>query len=145
MNDNKRTAIALLGGNTVVGHALTLLLRGTGYEMRVLDAPPTGLAEDLLEEVDLLLISPGLDDGRREESLAALRGARRRMRVPVLELSTAVKEGLLDDEVGMVPWPINLDGLAREIEIALEAVVHDARVAVGGEGEPPADGGAATL
>jgi nucleoside-diphosphate-sugar epimerase len=145
VSDKETTAIALLGGNTVVGHALTLLLRGTGYEVSILDAPPTGLAEDLLAEVDLLLICPGLDDGRRKESLAALRGARRRIRVPVLELSTAVEDGLLDNEVRMVPWPINLGGLAREIENALKTVVHDARVAVWGEEEPPTDGEVATL
>lgn len=121
MSDTKPTTIALLGGNTVVGQALSLLLRGSGYETTILDAPPTGLPEDLLKGVDLLLISPGLVGWRREESLTALRGARERMGVPVLELSSAPGEGSLDDEVGMVPWPINIDGLACEIEGALGA------------------------
>jgi hypothetical protein len=71
-----------------------------------------------MEGVALLLISPGLVHRRCEESLAALRGKRERMGVPVLKLlSAAVKEGLLhDEEVGVVLWPINIEGLARAIE-----------------------------
>lgn len=144
MRDKGTTAIALLGGNTVVGHALALLLRGSGYEVRIFDALPTGQVEDLLEGVDLLLIAPGFVDGRREERLAALRGARRKLRVPVLELSSAIRDGLPDDGVGVVPWPINVGGLAREVENALDAAVHDAPAALGGV-EPSADWRTATL
>jgi hypothetical protein len=74
--------------------------------------PPAGPPEELMEGVALLLISPGLVHRRCEESLAALRGKRERMGVPVLKLlSAAVKEGLLhEEEVGVVLWPINIEG-----------------------------------
>lgn len=140
VRDKKTTTIALLGGDSVVGQALSLLLRGVGYETRTLDAPPSGLPEDLLEGVDLLLISPGLVNGRREESLTALRGARERMGVPVLELPSVLREGLLDDEVGVVPWPINIDGLSCEIEGALEAAAQEIQSALGAAEPPLAEG-----
>jgi hypothetical protein len=78
-----------------------------------------------MEGVDLLLISPGLVHRRCEESLAALRRKRERMGTPVLALSSTVKEGFLhDEEVGVVPWPINIEGLTREIEGALKVSTH---------------------
>jgi hypothetical protein len=51
---DKKTTVALLGGNTVVGYALSLLLNSVGYDTKVLDSPPTGMSEDLLEGVDAL-------------------------------------------------------------------------------------------
>jgi len=73
-----------------------------------------------MEGVDLLLIPPDLVHRRCEESLAALRGKREMTGVPVLKLSSAVKEGLLhEEEVRVVPWPIDIEELAREIEGAL--------------------------
>jgi hypothetical protein len=75
--------------------------------------------------VDLLLIPPDLVQWRFEESLAALRGKRERLGVPVLSLSSAVKEGLLhEEEVRVVPWPINTEELAREIEGVLNISTH---------------------
>ena len=56
------TTIAILGGNTVAGLALSFLLRDAGYATIILKAPPTGPADDLLRDVDLLLVSPDLDD-----------------------------------------------------------------------------------
>ena len=130
--EKKKSTVALLGGNTVVGHALSLLLKSVGYDTKVLEAPPTGMPKDLLEGVDLLLISPGLTSVRRRESLAVLKEARERMSVPVLELSSAIKEELLDDGVGVVPWPINIEGLAREIEGALKNAVEKVPDEIGG-------------
>lgn len=95
-----------------------LLLQEEGYEIRMVEAPRAGLPDDLMEGVDLLLIPPDLIHRRCEESLAALRGKRERIGVPVLSL-TAVKEELLHEEVRVVPWPINIEELAREIEGAL--------------------------
>lgn len=123
--------IAILGGNTVVGHALTLLLAGVGYETRTLEAPPTGLAEDLLGGADLLLVSPGLSDERRVESLAILGGVEQRIRIPVIELASAVEEALFTDEAGRVPWPTSIHRLAREIEAALQAAAGETEVRLG--------------
>ncbi len=58
MREKEETTIAFLGTDTVVSRALSLLLQGAGYEIRMLEAPPTGLPEELMEGVDLLLISP---------------------------------------------------------------------------------------
>src|SRR5215211_7004890 len=103
----------------MVGSAILLLLQGEGYEIRMVEAPQAGPPDDLMEGVDLLLIPPDLVHSRCEESLAALRGKRERIGVPVLSL-TAVKEGLLhEEEVRVVPWPITIEELAREIEDAL--------------------------
>ena len=45
--------------------------------------------------------------------------------MPILSLSSAVNEGLLhDEEVEVVPWPINIEKLAREIEGALKVSTH---------------------
>lgn len=140
----KKTTVALLGGNSVVDHALSLLLESAGYCIRIFEAPPTGVPEELLEGVDLLLISPDLANGRRHESLAVLRGTGERINLRVLELSSARKAELLDDEVDTVPWPISIDGLVLEIEAALRIAVPGAHGALGGE-EPPADWRAATL
>jgi len=122
VREKEKTTIALLGTDTVVDRALLLLLQGEGYEIRMLEAPPMGPPEDLMEGVDLLLISPGLVHERSEESLAVLRGKREMIGVPVLELSSlAVGEGFLHgEEVSVVPWPIHIEGLAREIEGALK-------------------------
>ena len=120
MREKEKPTIALLGTDTVVDHALSPQKQREGYEIRILEAPPTGLPEDLMEGVNLLLISPGLVHERCEESLAALRGKRERMDVPVVSLSSAVNEGLLhEEEVRVVPWPIHIEGVAREIEGAL--------------------------
>lgn len=135
-HDKEPPTIALLGANIVVGHALLLLLRGAGYDVRILDAP-TGMPKELLEVADLLLISPGLTNGRREESLTALGGTRERIGVPVLELSPVIKEGLIDDEVRAMQWPINIDGLIREIEGALEGALQGVQAEMETVGEPP--------
>lgn len=125
VHDQTANTIALLVRNSVVGRALSLLLEGAGYETRIIEVPPTGRIEDLLEGVDLLLIYPGLSAERRKETLALLRGTRERMQIPVLELSPdaerAVPPDEVEGEVGIVPWPIDLEGLSREIDAALVA------------------------
>ncbi|HSL01224.1 MAG TPA: hypothetical protein VK869_12885 [Rubrobacteraceae bacterium] len=138
MTDKQKTTIALLGANTVAGHALSLLLQGVGYETKILEGSPPGMFGDPLEGADLLLISPGFVKERRDECLAALGGAHGRM--PVLELSSAIKEGLLEGGVETVPWPTNIDALAHEIEAALKGAVHEVRAALGGAEELPPEG-----
>ncbi|CAN5807281.1 hypothetical protein BH18ACT11_BH18ACT11_13570 [soil metagenome] len=115
--------IAILGGNTVSGLALSFLLRGVGYETKILKASPAG-PEDLTEAVDLLLISPGLGDERRGEILAALRGTEGRLHVPVLAFSSAIEEGLFGDEAAGVTWPVEIGVLVREIEASLGGVAE---------------------
>ena len=125
MREKEKTTIALLGTDTMVGWAILLLLREAGYEIRKVEAAREGLPDDLMEGVNLLLIPPDLAHRRIEESLAALRGKRERLGVPVLSLSSAVNEGLLHEaEVRVVPWPIHIEELAREIEGTLNVSTH---------------------
>jgi hypothetical protein len=116
LRDLPDITIAIVGGNTVAGHALSLLLRGAGYETVILKAPPPG---DLARDVDLLLVSPDLDDERRKESLAILRGNKEGPRVPVLTFSAAVKENVFAEEAAGSSWPVEIGGLARVIETTL--------------------------
>jgi hypothetical protein len=113
-----QTTIAVLGGNTVAGLALSLLLKGAGYKTVILRAPPE-LSTDPLGDVDLLLVAPGLGGRRREKSLAALRGAEGRLRVPVLTFTSTIEEGLFGDEAAGVTWPVEVGGLIRGIEATI--------------------------
>jgi hypothetical protein len=120
VREREKPNIAILGTDTMVGWAILLLLQEEGYEIRMVEAPWAGLPDDLMVGVDLLLIPPNLAPRRCEESLAALREKLERIGVPVLSL-TAVKEGLLHkEEVRVVPWPINIEDLAHEIESVLK-------------------------
>lgn len=131
------TTIAILGGNTVAGLALSFLLRGAGYEAIILKAPPPG---DLLRDVDLLLVSPDLNEERRKESLAILRGNKVGPRVPVLTFSATIVENVFAEEAAGSSWPVEIGGLARAIETTLrgDAEIGPAIVAnpVGGAALP---------
>lgn len=126
MQDQPSTTIAILGGNTVVGGAISLLLGGLGYETRTLEAPPKGPVADLLGDIDLLLVAPGLDDGRRGESLALLKSAPNGPPVPVLVLTSAT-DGSSAEGGARAPWPVGIERLAREIEAVLDAARTEAR------------------
>jgi hypothetical protein len=110
------TTIAILGGNTVAGLALSFLLKGAGYKTVILKAPPP---RDLLGDVDLLLVSPDLDDERRKGSLAILRGNKDGPRIPVLTFSATVEENVFAEEDAGSSWPVEIEGLARAIETTL--------------------------
>jgi hypothetical protein len=118
VREKENPTIAILGTDTMVGWAILLLLREEGYEIRLVKAARKGLPDDLMVGVDLFLIPPDLAPRRCEESLASLREGRERIGVPILSLTT-VKEGLLhEEEVRVVPWPINIEELVREIKRA---------------------------
>jgi hypothetical protein len=110
------TTIAILGGNTVAGLALSFLLRGAGYETIVLKAPPP---RDLYRNVDLLLVSPDLDGERRKGSLATLKNTEEGPRIPVLTFSATVEENVFAEEAAGSSWPVEIEGLARAIETTL--------------------------
>jgi hypothetical protein len=110
------TTIAILGGNSVAGLALSFLLRDAGYEVIILKAPP---ARDLLRDVDLLLVSPDLDDERRKASLTNLRSDDEGPCVPVLAFSGTIEENVFAEEDSGSSWPVEIGGLARAIEAAL--------------------------
>ena len=118
MQQRSDITIAIVGGNTVAGHALSLLLKGAGYATKILKVPPAD-PEDLPGAADLLLVSPGLRNERREEILATLKGSERMLRIPVLAFSSAIEEGLFGEEGSGATWPVDIGGLASAIEAVL--------------------------
>src|SRR5215208_7170980 len=66
------TTIAILGGNSVAGRALEVLLQGVGYDTRLIEDPPERSPEQLLEGVRLLLLAPTLSAESRETLLAEM-------------------------------------------------------------------------
>jgi DNA-binding response OmpR family regulator len=118
--NHQPTTIAILGTNTVVNSALSLLLGGAGYDIRRIERDMPGLANGLLEGVDLLLLAPGLSNGPREGVLSVVRDNPTTAQMPVLTLSSAIGEAL-GNEGGqvVVAWPIPIEELVRRIETVL--------------------------
>ena len=143
-NHHRPPTVAILGADTVVENALSLLLGGAGYDTKVLEDPSASAAnaEEQLVGVDLLLLTPSLREEDEEGFLRAIAAAPPAV-VPVLTLSTAPQDEL-NDRTGMVPWPTPLEDLTRAIEAALVS-------ALGGEpggiqclhSKPAGHGGAA--
>jgi hypothetical protein len=115
------TTIAILGADTVVGRALSLLLEGSGYQTTLLDAYPTGVVDELLEGAHLLLVIPRVDEGVREAFVGAMgKNAPQKAEMPVIALTTATEEDLPEKEgVISVPWPSETKVLVDEIEAAV--------------------------
>jgi hypothetical protein len=112
-------------GDPVVGRALMLLLRGSGYEAKFL--PASSLSKQLLlKGSDLLLLTPTpeLSGERREALVASLRERTRSAKLPVLELATPpspeISKGAMEGEQWhYVPWPCSIEELERWTESAL--------------------------
>jgi hypothetical protein len=113
--------IAILGCDTVVGRSLSVLLEGSGYDTKLLDAYPTGVVDEMLEGADLLILTPRVDQGVREAFLGAM-GKRtpQKAQMPVIALHTAIEEDLPEKEgVISVPWPCETKDLVDHIEATL--------------------------
>jgi hypothetical protein len=115
------TTIAILGCDTVVGRSISVLLEGSGYQITLLDAYPTGVVDELLEGADLLLLTPRVDEGVREAFLGAMgKSTPQKRDMPVIALHTALEEELPEKEgVISVPWPCETKDLVDHIEAAL--------------------------
>jgi hypothetical protein len=113
--------IAILGADTVVGRALCALLAGSGYHTTPLEAHPTGIADEMLEDAHLLLLTPSVDKGVREAFLGAMgKSTPQKANMPVIALTTAVEEDLPEKEgVISVPWPCETKVLVDRIGAAL--------------------------
>jgi hypothetical protein len=113
--------IAILGCDTVVGRSLSVLLEGSGYQITLLDAYPTGIVDELLKGADLLLLTPRVDEGVREAFLGAMgKSTPQKGDMPVIALHTALEENLPEKEgVISVPWPTETKVLVERIEAAL--------------------------
>src|ERR687897_283095 len=112
------TTIAILGGNSVAGRALEALLQGVGYDTRLIEDPPERSPEQLLEGVRLLLLAPTLSAESRETLLAEMGSSLDATNIPVLTLSTTLKEALAGGPA-FIPWPCRLEDLTKKIEAVL--------------------------
>lgn len=124
MSPERLTAVAILVGDPLVGRALEILLRGVGYEVRLLGEPEALKVEGLLEGVDVLLLGRGLSDERHEDFLRAVASTLRTATIPVLSFTPGPK-GTLAEEDRLVPWPCKIEDLAREIEAVLRPAVKE--------------------
>src|SRR5215208_6263853 len=118
------TTVAIIGANTVVERALAQLLEGEGYSISLLKSSSTGVVEEQLDGVDLVVLSPGLTSGVCEALLGTLRSTPQRRtaspRIPVIALCITMREAPLDGEaVRSVPWPIPFERLVGETEAML--------------------------
>ena len=94
------------------------MLQGVGYDTRLVEDPPEIAPEQLLEGVRLLLIAPTLSAESRETLLAEMGSTLDAANIPVLTLSTTLKEALSDGHA-FIPWPCRLEDLIKKIEAAL--------------------------
>jgi hypothetical protein len=140
MSDHQRpTTIAIVGTNALSEDILSRLLEREGYHVRHLEAYPAGPMNERLEDVDVLLVVPGLKDRAREAFLEAVRSTQETAAIPILPLSSALKLALLDELSAGASWGGLFEELVHEIKAALaraaasvEALVVDGRGA-----EPP--------
>jgi hypothetical protein len=136
------TTVALLGANTLVDQILARLLEQEGYNTKLLEAYPTGPIDELLDGVDVLLLSPELDADLRGAFLDAMRSTPEaaHKRVPVLSLSVPLRMALLDELSVNVSWQSLFRGLVQEIEDALRRAEASAQTLPVDVGEPPPKG-----
>ena len=112
------TTIAILGGNSVAGRALEALLQGVGYDTHLIEDPPESAPEQLLEGARLLLLAPTLSAESREALLADMGSTLEAASIPVLTLSTTLKDALTEGPL-FIAWPCRLEDLIKKIEAAL--------------------------
>ena len=120
MVTHSRSALTLWG-DPVVGRALLVLLRSSGYEVRLVSSLSSSEPFSL-EGSQLLVLTPTpqLSIEMREALLALVRKRTRSNNVPVLELVTAFEEyrerRTRDNLWYTVPWPCRIEELVQWIE-----------------------------
>ena len=102
----------------MAGRALEALLQGVGYDTRLIEDPPEGDPEKCLDGVRLLLLAPTLSAESRKTLLAEMGGTLESRDIPVLTLSTGLKEALGDGRAS-IPWPCRIEDLTKKIEASL--------------------------
>ena len=129
------TVVAIVGAGTLSEDILARLLECEGYDVRHLDAScPTRLLDELLDGVDILLLAPGVKAGVREAFLEAMSTNPRTAAIPILFLSAALKQALLDELSASLSWRSLLKELVQEVEYVLpRAVGSTEALAVDGE------------
>ena len=102
----------------MAGRALEALLQGVGYDTRLIEDPPGSPPEEVLDGVRLLLLAPTLSPESRESLLGDMGSTLESANIPMLTLSTTLKEAITDGPV-FIPWPCRLEDLTKKIEAAL--------------------------
>lgn len=138
VNHLQPSTVAILGANTLVEDILARLLEEEGYDTRSLEASsyPTRPIGELLDGVDVLLLAPGLNDEVREDFLQAMRSTPKTAALPVLTLSTALKQALLDELSESLSWRSLLKELVQEVETTLFRAAASAAALPNDGGEP---------
>lgn len=120
MPNQERIVVAILGEDQLVGRALGLLLRGTGWNVRFLGEPVVDKLGELLAGAQLLILTPTKSADHRENLIDGLKGEPATATMPVLELITTLD--VTRNGYGRhVMWPCRIDELVREIRDALLA------------------------
>jgi len=134
------TTIAILGTDALAENILARLLEREGYDVRHLEAHPTGPIEGLLDGLDLLLVAPGLNAEVREAFLKAMGGDPKSAAIPVLPLTSALKLALLDELSAGISWRSLFEELMEQIGAVLQraAASAGALVVESRGAEPPA-------
>ena len=122
MNGHQPTTIAIVGTDALAEDILARLLEREGYATRVIGAHPTGLTEGSLDGVDVVLFAPGLSAEVRGAYLEAMRSTPKTAAIPILSLSSALKQALLDELSASLSWRSLFEELEHEIRATLEAV-----------------------
>jgi hypothetical protein len=113
-------AVVVVGGDTIVGQVLELLLRSSDYVVRFLDELPLNEPR-LLDGARLLLLAPGLSIERRKALLELVQNRSVAKSIAILELVTNAQEAPGGAEHLVVPWPCRTETLRRYIDAALLA------------------------
>ena len=134
------TVVAILGTHTLSEDILARLLEHEGYHVRHLEAPPTGLMDELHEGVDVLLLAPVLHTEVREGFLAAMSSTHETAAIAVLAFSSALQGALLDALSASGSWGALFEELLGQIGATLSraAASAGALVAERCSAEPPA-------
>ena len=136
--DSTSTTVAILGTDTLAEGILARLLEREGYATRNLEASyPMRIVDELLEGVDLLLLTPGLSPDVRGGFLKAMGSSPKTASVPVLSFSDALKLALVDELAVSASWRDLFEELTSHMGATLEraAASTGALLAVDG-GEP---------
>ena len=102
----------------MAGRALEALLQGVGYDTRLIEDPPEGNPEECLDGVRLLLLAPTLSAESRELLLTEMDDTLQSKDIPVLTLSTGLREAIGDGR-SSIPWPCRIEDLTKKIEATL--------------------------
>jgi len=137
----RAAVLVVVPGDSVTGHALTLLLATDAYGAKPVSLAslqdPSGAAL-LLGEARLVILMPTMSAAQRDGVVElSRRGGQGGVPVPVLELGRPPEGSRLLPDYS-VPWPCRSEDLQRRIEAALGAATRGAGGGGGavGEAEP---------